>query len=487
MLRSKINFSIIFKIIGILLIIEGFFIFLCLPFSIYYGSEDFYPILNSGLITVCVGLFLWFVFRNASNKNIGKKNAYIIVTSVWLIMSVFGTLPYILSGEIPNFTDAFFETISGFTTTGASILTDVESVSKGVLFWRSMTHWIGGMGIIVLSIAILPILGVGGMQLFIAETSPGTKPEKLHPRIKETAQRLWGIYVLLTFFETGFLMLGHMNLFDALCHSFGTIATGGFSTQNSSIANYSSYIQYVIIFFMFLSGTNFTLHYFSLHGKFKKVFKNEEYKWYAFILFSLSIIITFILFFSRDITFEKAFRDSLFQVVSIGTCTGFATTDYMHWPVIGYSLIFFLMFSGGSVGSTSGGIKIMRHVLLFKNIKLQIKKIIHPTAVIPLRLNEKPVSKDIVTNVIAFFIVYFITFIIGSIILISSGLDLDSAMGGVASCLGGIGPGLGSVGPVSNYAEISIISKWTLSVIMLLGRLELFSVIILFSRSFWRK
>ncbi len=487
MLKSKIDAKIIIRIVGLLLIIEGFFMFLCLPFSMYYSEGDFNALLYSGLITVSAGILLKLIAGKSQNENIGKRNAYITVTLVWIVMSLFGTIPYLLSGAIPKFTNAFFESISGFTTTGASILYNVEAVPKGILFWRSMTHWIGGLGIIVLSISILPFLGVGGMQLFIAETSSGTKLEKLHPRIKETAKGLWGIYFLLTFAETIFLMMGKMDLFDALCHSFATVATGGFSTQNASIANYSPYIQYVIVVFMILSGTNFTLHYWALHGKMNKVVKNEEYKYYIFLLLSLTVIISVSLYHSRNISFEKAFRDSLFQVVSIGTCTGFVTADYMHWPVILWSLIFFLMFSGGCIGSTSGGIKIMRHILLFKNSRLELKRLIHPNAVIPLRFNDKPVSQKIISNVFAFFLVYMLVFVIASILLISVGLDTNSAMGGVASCLGGIGPGLGSVGPAGNYANVPVFGKWVLSIVMLLGRLELFTVIILFSPSFWKK
>ncbi|RLD56525.1 MAG: TrkH family potassium uptake protein, partial [Bacteroidetes bacterium] len=263
----KINWKIIFQILGFLLIIEGAFMFLGIPFSMYYCSSKCHSLLISGIITTISGLVIWFVTRKAK-RQIGKREGYIIVSASWVIISLFGTIPYLLSGAIPNFTDAFFETISGFTTTGASILTDIEAVPKGILFWRSVTHWIGGMGIIVLSVAILPLLGIGGMQLFVAEM-PGITPDKLHPRITYTAKRLWLIYVLLTMAQTGLLMVGGMDLFDSICHAFATMATGGFSTQNASAANFSPFIQYVIILFMILAGTNFTLHYFALHGNIK--------------------------------------------------------------------------------------------------------------------------------------------------------------------------------------------------------------------------
>ena len=280
---KDVNGKLIIKVLGLLLIIEGFFMWLCLPFSHYFQSGDFFDILLSGIITTLTGLIIWFFTRKNKNKNLGKREGYIIVTFAWIIISIFGALPFVLNGAIPNYTNAFFETMSGFTTTGASILTDIESVPKGLLFWRSLTHWIGGMGIIVLSLAILPILGIGGMQLFAAEV-PGPTPDKLHPRVTGTAKRLWGIYILLTLVETVFLLFGGMDFFDSLCHSFGTMATGGFSTKNNSIMGFSPYIQYVIAIFMILAGTNFTLHYFALMGKFDKLKKNEELRFYLLLI-----------------------------------------------------------------------------------------------------------------------------------------------------------------------------------------------------------
>ena len=456
-----------------------------IPFSLYYCGNKCFSLMNSGIFTFITGILTWYLTKNAEKK-IGKREAYLIVSLAWIVISVFGMIPYLLSGAIPSVTDAFFETISGFTTTGASILTDIESLPKGILFWRAMTHWIGGMGIIVLSVAVLPLLGIGGMQLFVAEM-PGITPDKLHPRITATAKRLWIIYVALTFVETGFLMLGDMSFFDALAHSFATLATGGFSTQNASVANYSPYIQYVIIVFMILAGTNFTLHYFAIHGKLKKVWKNEEYRTYILFTFGFAVIITLLLIFEGNANVEKVFRDSLFQVVSIVTTTGFVSADYLLWPAHIWIFIFVLMFIGGSAGSTGGGIKVARHILLLKSSALEFKRMIHPQAVIPVRFNGKKVSEEIIHLVLAFFMFYMLTFFFGTFIMTWVGLDFSSAVGSTIATLGNIGPGIGDVGPVENYSEIPAIGKWFLSLLMLLGRLELFTVLIIFSPAFWRK
>ncbi len=497
--RSRtLNFRIISRILGILLIIEGAFLLTALPFSWYYSSEqtfefhffdgqhDFWPLLISAIITFISGAILYFTAGRDFNKVISKRDGYLIVSLAWVIISIFGALPFYLSGTIPSYTNAFFETISGFTTTGATIITDIEAMPKGLLFWRSMTHWIGGMGIIVLSLAILPFLGIGGMQLFIAEV-PGPTPDKLHPRITQTAKRLWGIYVLLTIVETGFLMLGGMNLFEGLCHAFGTMATGGFSTRNTSIAEFSPYIQYVITVFMILAGTNFTLHYIALHGKIKDVWKNEEYRYYIFTILIVTVIIATTLVFTQQQGIEKSFRDSIFTVVSIITTTGFVTADYLIWPGVLWFLIFMLMFVGGSAGSTGGGIKVVRQLLLFKTSLLELKRLMHPQAVLPVRMNDRPVSQDIISNVLAFFLIYMIIFAIGTFVMAFLGLDFESAIGSTAATLGNIGPGIGNVGPVNNFAHIPMVGKWFLSFLMLLGRLELFTVLILLSPAFWKR
>ncbi len=484
---SKINGKIILQFIGILLIIEGLFMFTGIPFSLYYCERKCLSLLYSGLITSGTGAVLWLLTRKAE-RNIGKREGYIIVTVTWLVISLFGSLPYLISNAIPNFTNAFFETISGFTTTGASIQVDIESLPRGLLFWRSLTQWIGGMGIIVLSVAILPILGIGGMQLFVAEM-PGTgiTPDKLHPRITQTAKRLWLIYVFFTFVETMLLLLGGMDLFDSLCHSFTTMSTGGFSTQNSSVAGYSSYIQYVIVLFMILAGTNFTLHYLGMHGRIKMVWKNEEFRYYILFTFGFVFLITIFILLYSDVGAEKAFRDSLFQVVSIVTTTGFVTSDYLIWPGNLWIFIFLLMFIGGSAGSTAGGIKIARQILLLKNSALEFKRMIHPKAVIPVRFNGRAVPQDIIHMIMAFFLFYILIFFAGTFILTLLGLDFDTAIGVTIASLGNIGPGIGDVGPVDNYNALPEAAKWLSAFLMLLGRLELFTVIILFSPSFWKK
>lgn len=483
--NTKINGAIVSKVIGMLLVIEGLFMLTGIPFSLYYGGEDWMILLGTGGFTILSGLLAYALNQGADNTNIGKREGYIIVSLSWVSFSVFGALPFWMSGAIPSYTDAFFETMSGFTTTGASILSDIEAMPKGLLFWRSMTHWLGGMGIIVLSLAILPLLGIGGMQLFVAEV-PGPSPDKLHPRIKETAKRLWVIYVMLTLIQTALLMGGGMSLFDGLCHAFGTMATGGFSTQNDSIAGYSPYIQYVIILFMVIAGMNFTLHFFILRGELRRVARNDEWRFYLTVIGISTLIITGSLLINRIFGAEESFRQALFQTVSIVTTTGFATTDYLLWPNLGWFIIFLLMFTGGSAGSTGGGIKMVRHLILFRNSFLELKRQIHPQAVIPVRMNRKPVSQDIVFNVLAFFLIYMTIFAGGSLVMAAMGLDFHTAIGSVIASLGNIGPGLGSVGPVGNYAGIPEAGKWFLSFLMLLGRLELFTVLILFSRAFWK-
>ncbi len=452
-----------------------------------YGEYDLVYHLISSAVCIVLGGGVAFLTYGVE-KHIGKREGYIIVSMVWVVFSIFGLLPFWLSGAIPSFTDAFFETMSGFTTTGSSILTDIESLPHGLLFWRSLIQWLGGMGIIVLSLAILPILGVGGMQLFVAEV-PGPIPDKLHPRIAETAKRLWVIYLLFTFSEAVLLMFGGITLFDAVCHSFTTMATGGYSTKQASIAFYdSAYIQYVIILFMFIAGANFTLSYHAFHGRFKKVFHNEELRYYLGFVLGISAIIAGVLFFTEDnLGLEKSIRDALFQVVSIITTTGYATVDYLLWVPFLSLMIFTLMFFGGSAGSTGGGIKIVRVVLLLKNSYYELKRLIHPNALIPVRLNNRAVSQTIVTNVLAFVVFYIIIFSIGTIVMSIMGFDMETSLGAVATSLGNIGPGLGEVGPSENFANIPAFGKWFLSFLMLLGRLELFTVLLLFTHAFWKE
>ncbi len=474
--------------------------FLAVPFSIFNDEPEKWGILNAGIITVFIGIILYFANKPTST-NIQKKEGYLIVTLGWLTLSFTGMLPYLLSGAIPSFTNAFFETISGYSTTGSSILTDIDNMPKGILFWRSATHWIGGMGIIVLTIAILPLLGIGGMQLFMAE-APGPSADKLHPRITDTAKRLYLIYVLLTLLEFLLLKFAGMNWFDAINHAMATMSTGGFSTKGDSIAFYNGkpLIQYIIIAFMFIAGTNFVLTYFALKGKVQKVFKSEEFKYYLFGILSISTIITIIIIFFQDPNLESvlahpkvlgetesAIRHSLFMVTSVVTTTGFVSADFTMWNFFATGIFFALFFTGGSAGSTSGGVKVVRHIVMLKNSFLEFKKALHPNAIIPVRYDGQTVNKNIVFNIISFFIIYMLIFIMSSVVLTLFGLDFMSALGAAASSLGNIGPAIGSVSPVDNFNHLTDTAKWFCSFLMLIGRLELFTVLILFTPFFWRK
>jgi len=482
----RFNYKVIGDILGILLLINGGFMALCLPISFYYGEQDWTAILTSSLITIGAGALLKYLTRNKKSKELKKKDGYLIVTAGWIFMSVFGALPYIFSGAIPDFTNAFFETISGYTTTGASILTDIEAVPNGILFWRSLTQWIGGMGIIVLALAILPFLGIGGMQLFVAE-APGITPDKLQPRIQETAKRLWFLYVGLTLAEAIALFVAGMGPFDAINHSLTTMATGGFSTKNDSLQFVDPVIQYIVIFFMFLAGTSFTLTYFALKRNFKKVFKNEEFKVYLSFTVVITLIVTITLLVVSDEPFEASFRDALFQVVSLITTTGFVSADYTSWAPFLSVIFFILLFVGGSAGSTAGGVKVIRHIVLFKNSFLELKRQLHPSAIMPVRISGKAVEQSIVYNVLAFIMIYILVFLVGVTLLSTMNVDFDTAFGAVATSLGNVGPGIGDVGPLDNFSEMPTGGKWLLSALMLLGRLELFTVLMLLSPHFWRK
>lgn len=429
---------------------------------------------------------MWYFTRN-HEKKIRQKDGYLVVAMGWLALSLGGSLPFYLSGSIPQFSSALFETISGYTTTGSTVLNDIEGVHRGILLWRSLTQWIGGMGIIVLTVAILPILGVGGMQLFMAE-SPGPSTSKLHPRITETAKRLWFIYAAITLVEIVALKIAGMTWYDALNHSLTTVSTGGFSTKNASIAAYNSpAIEYIISLFMFFGGLNFTLFYFIIKLKFGEIIKNEEFRFYLGLVVFATVSIAISLSVLDFGPFEKNFRESLFMVISVVTTTGFATADYTLW---GYSLtlaFFLLMFFGASAGSTSGGIKIVRHLLIVKNGFAELKRLLHPQAIIPVRYNGRAVEQKIIYNILAFFFIYLTVFIIGTIVMTFYGYDLLTAAGATISSLGNIGPGIGGVGPANNFAGFTESAKLFLGFLMLLGRLELFTILLLFLPTFWRR
>lgn len=474
------------RILGMLLIVEGFFMWLSIPVTLIYKEGEVLQFFAAGGITALAGFIGYFSTRKA-HLEVTKRDGYVIVTSGWLFFSFFGTLPFLLTGAIPDFTNAFFETISGFTTTGASILDNIEELSHGVLFWRSLTQWLGGMGIIVLTLVVLPVLGIGGMQLFAAEV-PGPTPDKLHPRVKETAKRLWSIYLIFTAAEIILLWIGPMNLFDAICHSFTTMATGGYSTKQASIAYWNSpYVHYVIIVFMFLAGTNFTLSYFGFHLRFKKIFRNEEFKYYLGFVVVFSLVIAAGLYLKGNAGVEASLRNAMFQVVSILTTTGYATDDYLLWTPVLTMLILILMFVGGSAGSTGGGPKVMRIMILIKNSTQELKRLMHPNAVIPVRMNKIAVESEVVTNVLAFLAFYVLIAVTSMVVMSALGNDFETSIGAVAATLGNIGPGIGNVGPADNFNHIAVAGKWFLSFLMLVGRLELFTVIVLFSPAFWKE
>ncbi len=494
----KLNDKIIFHFLGLLLLFNGGFMLLSALISLIYQDGVTLNILLAGIITIMAGALVMFKTRD-HKKVMNKREGYIVVTFGWLIMALSGTLPYVLSGAIPSFTNAFFETMSGYTTTGATILNDIEVMPEGILFWRSTTHWIGGMGIIVLAIAILPLLGIGGMQLFAAE-APGPNADKLHPRITDTAKRLWLIYFGYTIAETLLLQLAGMSFFDAINHALSTLSTGGFSTKNASIAHWNGnpLIQYIIIVFMFLAGTNFVLSYFVFKGKVQKVIQDEEFKLYFKFIAIFTAIAAIIIYLKADPSIssishpmvlgpgESAFRHALFQVLAVVTTTGFVTADYTLWTPFLVVFFFGLMFLGGSAGSTSGGVKVVRHLIMIKNGFMEFKRSLHPNAILPVRYNTKSVSGDIVFNVLAFFILYMLSFIVGALVFSMFNIDFQSSVGLAASSLGNVGPALGDFGPVHNYAALPTLGKWWSAFLMLIGRLELFTVLILLTPFFWR-
>ncbi len=489
-MNKEFNLRLVFRVMGSLALLEGVvLLFVCLIPLLYGESDAHYFLLASAISFAFAGIAL-LIGRNHSTF-IGKREGSVIVSFTWIIFSLIGLLPFWMSGSIPSFTDAFFETISGFTTTGASILNNIEELSHGMLFWRSLTHWMGGLGIIVISLAVLPVFSTSGTQLFAAETTGPTK-DKIHPKINETAKRLFIIYIILTAAETILLKLGGMNWFDAVNHSFATIATGGFSTKQASIAYWNSpYIQYIISTFMILSGINFSLYYFGFKNIFGKIKENEELRYYMITLFVFAFIIALSLIdFSKALQFntiEQAWRDSLFTVSSLMTTTGFCTADYMTWKPLTWVILLLVMLTGASAGSTSGGIKMIRVVISAKTCYYEFKRLIHPNAVIPVRYNGHLVREDILTRVLAFTLLYLVVAAFGILVLAMSGMGFLESVGGMITCLGGVGPGLGLVGPAGNFHDIPEFSKWFLSLMMLAGRLELYTIFLLFTPAFWKR
>jgi len=480
-----INWTPVSTFVGFMLVIFGIFMLTPLPFSFYYPDGNWEAFVYSSAVTIGTGILLWRI-KFKSDNAIGKREGYLIVSLAWIFMGAFGSLPYLISGTIPNLADAIFETVSGVTTTGASILRDIEVMPRDILFWRSLTQWIGGMGIIVLTVAIFPLMGFGGIELFTAE-SPGPTSDKIHPRIQETAKRLWFIYLGLTVVLILLLWAMDMDFYEAINHSFTAMSTGGFSTENESIAAWNGPgIQYTLILFMFLAGANFSVHYLFLTGQFRKAWQNEEFRYYLLFVIIFTVLVMLFVMRETGASGEKVFRDSFFQVVSLMTTTGFVSADYLQWGSSVLALVVILLLIGASAGSTAGGIKIIRHIVFIKNSYLEFKRILHPRAVVPLRINGQIVRPQILTNILVFLLVYMILVVVGVFSLTVFRIDFETSLGAVATCITNVGPGIGKVGPVDNFAWLPAGVKWILSFLMLVGRLELFTILVLFTPYFWR-
>ena len=491
-MRELINYRPIARVLSVLLLIIGVMMWTGVPFSAYYGETPM-PLLYAGATTIIAAGLLWLlshrkkdgVLPSVAELSIHKREGYLIVALSWVAMTSFGMLPYLYSGMLPTVPDALFETVSGMTTTGASTLTDIEIQPRGLLYWRSLTQWIGGMGIIVLTVAILPLLGIGGIELFAAE-APGPTSDKLHPRISETAKRLWFIYVGLTVLEGFLLFFAGMSPYESVNHALTTMATGGFSTRNASAAAFSPTIQYIIVVFMFLAGVNYTVLYLSIKWRWAEVWKSTELKAYISLVVLLTGLFTVRIWYLTDADWEQSFRDSVFQIVSLITTTGYVSADYTSWAPSLTMICFVLLFLGACAGSTSGGIKLIRNLVFFKNSYLEFKRLVHPQAIIPLRLNGQIVPGRIITHIFNFLLLYLIIFVLGSVVLSILGLDFITAIGAMATSLGNVGPGIGGVGPVDNFAWLSPEIKVFLSFVMIVGRLEIFTVLVLFTPYFWR-
>ena len=481
-----INFKTIIRIIGILLLLETVMFLVCSSVSFYYRESDMLDFWKAGGITAGIGLLL-AALGKGGERQLTRRDGYVLVSFAWVAFSLFGMLPFYIGGYIPDIADAFFETMSGFSSTGATILDDIESLPHGILFWRSMTQWIGGLGIIMFTIAVLPIFGVSGLQVFAAEAS-GPTHDKVHPRIGITAKWIWSIYAGITALLVGLLMLGGMDWFDSICHAFATTGTGGFSTKQASVAYYNSpYIEYVISIFMFISGINFTLLLLFVNRKFKKFIGNAELKFYFGSVVLFTAVIAIVLYYTSPMGMEESFRKSLFQVISLHTSTGFATDDYMQWTPVLWGLLTIIMLMGACAGSTTGGLKCIRMVILTKVSRNEFKHILHPNAILPVRINKQVISPSIVSTVLAFCFIYISIIVIGTLLMMAMGVGAEESMGCVISSIGNMGPGLGETGPAYSWNALPDAAKWLLSFLMLLGRLELFTVLLLFTPDFWKR
>ena len=480
-----INSKLITRVIGVLLLIESFMLLCTSGVSLYYKGSDLQSFLITTAVTACVGGILTSYSRGA-DKQLGRRDGYIVVSLSWVIISFFGMLPFYLSGGIPSITDAYFESISGFSSTGSTILNNIEELPHGLLFWRSLTQWVGGLGIIFFTIAILPLLGVSSIQLFAAEAT-GPTHDKVHPRITVTAKWIWAIYMGMTFVQTVLLYLGGMPFFDSICHSFTTTGTGGFSTKQASIAYYNSpYIEYTISFFMILSGINFTVLLLFITGKFQKVVRNSELKYYLASVLALTLIITIGLNYTAHYDWEKAFRTALFQIGSIHTSTGFITDDYMTWKPFLWAILFIPMIVGACAGSTSGGFKCIRVVLLSKITRNEFKRIIHPNVVLQVKVNKQVIPNTVKTTLLAFSFVFIILVLSCTLLLMAMNIEFLESFSVVISSVSNMGPGFGQLGPTFSWAELPDMAKWISSFLMLAGRLELFTILLFFTPEFWK-
>lgn len=482
----NLNYRIIIHIAGVVIVILGIAMIPSLLVShLYKEREAFMAFLVTIVPLIVLGSALFFYCRPVSNV-IKRRDGMLIVGTSWLLATILGALPYLISGEIPNLADAFFESASGFTTTGASILTDVEIMSKGILFWRSFTHWLGGMGILVFTIALLPSLGIGGVKIAELE-APGPTFDKMTSKVSDSAKILYLFYVGMTVMQTILLLFGGLNLFDALLYTFGSVGTGGFSSYNTSIAHYQSlYVEVVIIVFMMLAGTNFNLYYLLLRKKWSSLFKDRELRAYYLIFFAATLLIALSLFLQHTAgSIGQALRLAAFQASSIMTTTGYATADFNLWPTTAKLVLFILMFIGGSSGSTSGSIKVIRIVIFFKLIRRGIYKRLHPTAVVPIKLGDQNISSDVVSEIVSFFFLYLGIFILGAMVVSLENVDPITALSASVTCLGNVGPGFELVGPMSNFSLFSDATTAFLGFLMISGRLELFTVVLLFMPTFW--
>jgi trk system potassium uptake protein TrkH len=477
----------ILSLVGVLSMGLGLLMLAPMGVCLLYHETAWRAFMGGAATSVILGAVLFWLFRNPSSHELSHREGMAIVGISWVVAGLLGGVPLFFSGDFLTYSDAVFEAVSGFTTTGASVLTNVEHTGKGVLFWRALTHWLGGMGFVVLSLAILPLVGVGGMQLFKAEV-PSPTPDRLAPRIADTAKVLWKVYAGITAAEVILLMAGGLDWFEAVCQAFATMATGGFSTRNASIAGFNSaYIEWVITVFMVLAGMNFTLHFMVLRGGWRSLWRDEEWRLYVGVFLAFSLIIALGLSIMTDRGIADSLCHAAFQVATILTTTGFATTDYSLWPALCLGLLIPLMFVGGSAGSTGGGPKVMRVLVILKQSLSEFRRLVHPRLVAPVRLNGHNVDRQVVSSVYSFMGLYMAAFVLTGLLLAAMGMGLLDAFSASIACLGNIGPGLGSVGPAGNYAHLPVAAKWLLSVEMIVGRLEVYTVLVLLVPDFWRR